>query len=97
MKRIAVFPGSFDPITKGHESVIIRSLGLFDIIIVAVGVNSEKKYLFPLDQRIQWLKEVFQGYPQIEIDSYKGLTTEFCRSKNSTYILRGLRDRKAHV
>jgi pantetheine-phosphate adenylyltransferase len=72
MNRIAVFPGSFDPITKGHESVIIRSLGLFDTIIVAVGVNPEKKYLFPLEQRIKWLKEVFAEYPQIRIDSYSG-------------------------
>ena len=91
MKRIAVFPGSFDPITKGHESVIIRSLGLFDTIIVAVGVNSEKKYLFSLEHRIQWLKDVFLGYPKIEVDSYIGLTTDYCRSKHSTYILRGLR------
>ena len=91
MKRIAVFPGSFDPITKGHESVIIRSLGLFDTIIVAVGVNSEKKYLFSLEQRIQWLKEVFSDYPQIEVDSYVGLTTDYCRFKHSTFILRGLR------
>ncbi len=91
MNRIAVFPGSFDPITKGHESVIIRSLGLFDTIIVAVGVNSEKKYLFPLEQRIKWLKEVFAGYSQIRIESYSGLTTDFCRNNHAAYILRGLR------
>jgi pantetheine-phosphate adenylyltransferase len=91
MKRIAVFPGSFDPITKGHESVILRSLGLFDTIIVAVGKNSEKKYMFPLEQRIQWIKDVFTNNPQIIIDSYEGLTTEFCKKNNANFILRGLR------
>jgi pantetheine-phosphate adenylyltransferase len=91
MKRIAVFPGSFDPITKGHESVILRSLGLFDTIIVAVGRNSEKKYMFPLEQRLQWIRDVFADYPQIIIDSYEGLTTEFCRKNEAGFILRGLR------
>jgi pantetheine-phosphate adenylyltransferase len=91
MKRIAVFPGSFDPITRGHESVILRSLELFDTIIVAVGKNSEKKYMFPLEQRIQWIKEVFKGNPQIIIDSYEGLTTEFCKKNKANFILRGLR------
>ena len=91
MKRTAVFPGSFDPITKGHESVILRSLGMFDTIIVAVGKNSEKRYMFSLEQRIQWIKDVFAGYPQIEVDSYEGLTTEYCRKKEAGFILRGLR------
>jgi pantetheine-phosphate adenylyltransferase len=91
MKRIAVFPGSFDPITKGHESVILRSMELFDTIIVAVGKNSEKKYMFTLEQRIAWIKDVFKDHPQILIDSYEGLTTEFCKKNNANFILRGLR------
>ncbi len=91
MSRIAVFPGSFDPITKGHESVVLRSLELFDTIIVAVGKNFEKKYMFPLEQRIQWIKEVFENYPKIQIDSYEGLTIDYCRKMNAGFILRGLR------
>jgi len=87
----AVFPGSFDPVTKGHESVVLRSLSLFDHITVAVGVNAEKKYLFPLEQRLKWLKEVFAPYPQVSITSYEGLTTDFCKKNNIPYILRGLR------
>jgi len=76
MKTSAVFPGSFDPITKGHESVVLRSLDLFDNITVAIGINAEKKYLFPLEQRLQWLTEVFAPYPQINIAAYDGLTTD---------------------
>lgn len=91
MKRIAVFPGSFDPITKGHESIILRSLDLFDSIVVAVGKNSEKKYMFPLKQRLQWIVDVFTDYQQISVDSYEGLTTEFCKKCNAGFILRGLR------
>lgn len=91
MKRIAVFPGSFDPITIGHESVILRSLGLFDSIIVAVGKNAEKRHMFPLEQRLHWIKAVFADYPQICVDSYEGLTTEFCKKKQAGFILRGLR------
>jgi pantetheine-phosphate adenylyltransferase len=64
---------------------------MFDTIIVAVGKNSEKRYMFPLEQRIQWIKDVFAGYPQIEVDSYEGLTTEYCRMKEAGFILRGLR------
>lgn len=91
MKTSAVFPGSFDPITKGHESVVLRSLDLFDNITVAIGINAEKKYLFPLEQRLQWLTEVFAPYPQISIAAYDGLTTDFCKKNNINFILRGLR------
>ncbi|MEI6122127.1 MAG: pantetheine-phosphate adenylyltransferase [Bacteroidota bacterium] len=91
MKRIAVFPGSFDPITKGHESVILRSLPLFDTLIVAIGINSEKQHLFTIEQRMQWLQQVFQGIPQIQIKFYTGLTTQFCKQNKAQYILRGLR------
>lgn len=91
MKQLAVFPGSFDPITKGHESVIVRSIDLFDEIIIAVGNNSEKNYLFPLELRIQWIKEVFKSSQKISAESYSGLTIDFCKNKNAGYILRGLR------
>ena len=91
MKTSAIFPGSFDPITKGHESVVIRSLGLFDSVTVAIGFNAEKKSLFPLELRLKWLKDVFAPYPQISVAFYEGLTTDFCKKNNIQYILRGLR------
>ncbi|MCF8230820.1 MAG: pantetheine-phosphate adenylyltransferase [Bacteroidales bacterium] len=89
--KIAVFPGSFDPITIGHESIIRRALPLFDKIIVAIGENSEKKNLFCLEKRIEWLNKTFSGIDQIEVDSFQGLTVDYCRSVNARYILRGLR------
>ncbi len=90
-KRIAVFPGSFDPITLGHEDLIKRAAPLFDKIIVAIGLNSSKKTLFPLNQRMLWLQEVFKKEENIIIDSYEGLTVNFCNEKSSSYIIRGLR------
>lgn len=91
MTRIAIFPGSFDPITKGHESIVLRALPLFDKIIVAVGINAEKQGFFSLEKRVEWLNKVFENYPQIEIKTYTGLTVEFCRKNKVKYILRGLR------
>ncbi len=91
MSKIAVFPGSFDPITKGHESIINRAIPLFDKIIVAVGINSEKKYFYSLEKRIQSLEVVFKNQPKVEIASYSGLTVDFCKKVNAKYILRGLR------
>ena len=91
MKKIAVFPGSFDPITKGHENILLRALPLFDEIIIAVGENAEKKQLFPFEKRIRWIKKVFRNYPSISVTSYKGLTVDFCKKVNAHYILRGLR------
>ena len=91
MIKVAVFPGSFDPTTKGHESVILRALPLFDTIIVAVGYNSGKTGFFPLEKRIQWLKDVFSDYPSVRIDSYTGLTVDYCKKVGAQYILRGLR------
>ena len=91
MKRIAVFPGSFDPITKGHESVVKRAIGLFDEIIVAVGLNSRKKYYFPIEQRIEWIKYVFKDILGVSVEKYDGLTVDFCKKNNAKYILRGLR------
>ena len=91
MKRIAVFPGSFDPFTIGHESIVRRSLGLFDEVIVAVGINSTKANLFSLEQRLNWIRDVFQDVPEVKVDSYEGLTVEYCKRQHARYILRGLR------
>lgn len=91
MERIAVFPGSFDPLTRGHESILMRALPLFDKIIVAIGENAEKKHFFDLEQRLAWLDIVFKRESRIEIQQYKGLTIDFCRRTGAKYILRGLR------
>jgi pantetheine-phosphate adenylyltransferase len=91
-KTIAIFPGSFDPITKGHESVVLRALPLFDKIIIAIGENTSKKTMFSLEQRMKWLKETFKDYNKIEIDSFSCLTTEYCKRVGAKYILRGLRN-----
>ncbi|MFN6040246.1 MAG: pantetheine-phosphate adenylyltransferase [Bacteroidota bacterium] len=90
-KRIAVFAGSFDPFTIGHESIARRSLPLFDELIIAIGVNSSKKYMFPLKKRLDWIKEVFRDEKKIRVDSFEGLTVDFCKSKNARFIVRGLR------
>lgn len=91
MERIAVFPGSFDPITLGHVSIVERALSIFDKIIISVGVNSEKNNMFSLEQRIKWIQDVFVNEPKITVESYSGLTVEFCKEKNAQFILRGLR------
>jgi len=91
MKKTAVFPGSFDPITRGHESIIRRALPVFDEIIIAVGDNPEKKCYFPRGKRIKWLQQVFREESKIRILEYSGLTVEFCHKMNAGYILRGLR------
>ena len=90
-QKIAVFPGSFDPITRGHESIIRRAIPLFDKLYVAIGINAEKKGYFSVGQRISWIKQVFSDTPQVEVISYEGLTVDFCRQNNIGYILRGLR------
>lgn len=92
MEKIAVFPGSFDPITKGHESVIKRALPLFDRIVVAMGVNTSKNYLFPKEQRLAWLKEIFADEEKIEVREYSKLTVDFCKEIGAKYLLRGLRN-----
>ena len=90
MKR-AIFPGSFDPITKGHQELVIRALEIFDEIIVAIGKNSSKTYMFSLEERVQFIKDTFKDYPAIKIDSYEGLTTDYCIKKEAKFMLRGLR------
>jgi pantetheine-phosphate adenylyltransferase len=91
MENIALFPGSFDPFTIGHESVVRRALPLFDKIIVAIGYNSAKSGFFPLEKRIKWIEEIFKGEKKIEVQSYEGLTANFCRKVGAKYLLRGLR------
>ena len=90
--KIAVFPGSFDPITTGHVDLVERALPLFDKVIVAVGVNTTKQYLFPLEQRLEWLRQVFAKYPQIEVDHFEKLTAHYCLRIGARYLLRGLRN-----
>jgi pantetheine-phosphate adenylyltransferase len=89
--KIAVFPGSFDPITIGHVDIVKRSIPLFDKIIVAIGVNTQKKYLFSLEKRTEWIKEVFKDNPTIEVSSYNGLTINYCKEIGAQYLLRGIR------
>lgn len=89
--KIAVFPGSFDPITKGHESIVKRAAPLFDKIIVAIGVNSSKKGMFDHSTREKWIKQTFADIPNIEVVTYSGLTVDFCIEQSANYILRGLR------
>jgi pantetheine-phosphate adenylyltransferase len=91
MKKIAIFPGSFDPITTGHVDIVKRAIPLFDKIIIAIGINSQKQSLYSLEQRIEWIKKVFADYKTVSVESYNGLTVNFCNEKNAKYILRGIR------
>lgn len=91
MTRTAIFPGSFDPITKGHENILRRALPLFDNIIVAIGKNSSKQNYFPIEQREIWVKQVFANDPKVTVQTYTGLTIQFCKQVNANYIIRGLR------
>jgi len=91
MDRIAVFPGSFDPFTIGHNSIVDRALPLFDKIIIAIGHNDSKKTFFLLEQRIKWIENIFVNEPKVEVVSYQGLTVNFCKEYNANFILRGLR------
>lgn len=91
MDKIALFPGSFDPFTIGHQSVVNRSLPLFDKIIIAVGFNTQKKALLDLDTRLRLISDVFAGNPKVEVQHYQGLTIDYCTKVNARYLLRGLR------
>lgn len=91
MKKVALFPGSFDPITKGHQSIIERAIPLFDKIIIAIGINSTKKELFTVEQRKKMIQKVFEKKSGIIVTSYSGLTIDYCKKMNVQYILRGLR------
>lgn len=91
MNKIAVFPGSFDPFTVGHEALVKRALPLFDRVIIAVGENAEKKNLFSIEMRLRMISKVFEGESSVEVTRFSGLTVDFCRSHNARYIIRGLR------
>ena len=90
--KIAVFPGSFDPITTGHTDIVYRALPLFDKMVVAIGINENKKALFPLEQRMAWLEEVFQGEENITVDHFQGLTVDYCQKIGAHFLVRGLRN-----
>jgi len=90
--KIAVFPGSFDPLTLGHCEIIEKAIQVFDQVIISVGNNSEKKYMFSLDQRLNFIYSQFKNNSQILVEKYDGLTAEFCKTKNIKHIVRGLRN-----
>ena len=95
-ERIAVFPGSFDPVTIGHVSIVMRALPLFDRIVVAIGENSNKHYMFTLEQRLEWLRQTFKSEPGVEAISFQGLTADLCVKLGASYIVRGLRNSTDH-
>lgn len=90
--RRAVFPGSFDPLTLGHTDIIDRALPLFDEIIIAIGTNYTKNYMFSLEKRKHFILETYKNEPKIKVDTYEGLTIEYCKKVKSDFILRGLRN-----
>jgi pantetheine-phosphate adenylyltransferase len=91
MMKKAVFPGSFDPITLGHTDIIERALPLFDEIILAIGINADKKYMFSLEDRVRFLEETYKNEPKVKVATYNGLTVDFCKEQDAPFILRGLR------
>ncbi|MFK7756727.1 MAG: pantetheine-phosphate adenylyltransferase [Flavobacteriales bacterium] len=94
MNRIAIFPGSFDPITIGHQNIVERALPMFDKVVVAIGENSQKKKMFTLEQRISFIEKTFVTHDKVEVMSYSGLTVDFCKLLGAKFILRGIRNAK---
>ena len=92
MTKIAVFPGSFSPFTIGHQSVIQRALPLFDKIIIAIGINSEKIQYFSIEERMKWINDIYVNTPKIKAKFYEGLTVDFCKKEGANFIVRGIRD-----
>lgn len=90
--RRAIFPGSFDPLTLGHYDIIKRGITLFDELLIAIGINVEKKYMFPLRERAKFIEDAFEDEPKIKVVTYQGLTVDFCKKVNADFILRGLRN-----
>jgi len=91
MKKTAVFAGSFDPFTVGHESIVRRALPLFDTIVIAIGMNTNKENFFTLEKRMLMIRDVFGDEEKIKVDKYEGLTVDYCKKIEATYLLRGLR------
>ncbi len=91
MQRICLFPGTFDPITLGHVDIIHRAVSLFDKLIIGIGINSSKAPMFTVEQRVDWMKEIFKNEPRIEVIGYEGLTVDCCKKNGAAYILRGIR------
>lgn len=91
MEKIAVFPGSFDPFTVGHENIVLRGLSLFDKIIVAIGIHSTKQPLLKIEARVEMVSQIFRSNDRVEVDSFEGLTVDFCKKVNATHMLRGIR------
>ena len=92
MNKTAIFPGSFDPFTIGHQSIVSKALPLFEKIIISTGINTEKKALYTIQQRIDWIKEIYIDNPKIDVQSYTGLTIDFCKKKKANFIIRGVRN-----
>jgi pantetheine-phosphate adenylyltransferase len=90
--RIALFPGTFDPITLGHTDVINRALTLFDKLIIGIGLNANKQPMFDMDQRMAWIRKIYSEVPSLEVHTYEGLTVDYCQSVNARFILRGIRN-----
>lgn len=91
MEKIAIFPGSFDPFSIGHESIVRRAVSMFDKIYIMIGYNANKTSFFPIEKRLKWINQVFQDEPKVEVRIHEGLTVDFCKEVNAHYILRGIR------
>lgn len=91
MQRICLFPGTFDPVTLGHTDIIDRALPLFDELIIGIGINATKVPMFSVEQRVEWIQEIYKNEPKIKVASYEGLTVNFCKVVNARFILRGIR------
>ena len=91
MNKTAIFPGSFDPFTIGHESIVKRALSMFDKIVIMIGYNANKESFFPVEKRLNWINQIFKDEEKIEVKVHEGLTVDFCKEVGAQYILRGLR------
>jgi pantetheine-phosphate adenylyltransferase len=94
MRKIGVFPGSFDPFTKGHEVIVNKGIDLFDEIVIGIGVNSAKNYMYNIDNRIKHISSLFESNPNIKVEAFRSLTVDFCKEIGANTIIRGLRDAK---
>jgi pantetheine-phosphate adenylyltransferase len=91
MQRICLFPGTFDPITNGHVDVIERAVSLFDKLVIGIGTNSSKQPMYSVEQRCEWIREIFRNEPKVEVTGYSGLTVDYCKQINARFIMRGIR------